>query len=326
MKRLILLISFCLGNLLVFSQSSPKTICTEATTGTTEYDMQTNKSCQNRIYRFADGTIGATWMLSQNSSFTDRGTGYNYYNGTAWGAQPAARIENIKSGWPSYAPYGAGGEIVVSHKGGTAALTMLKRTTKGTGSWTQTDIPSPSGSPGMSWPRMVTSGPSHNNIHVIALTTPVANGGVTYQGLDGALLYNRSLDGGTTWSGWQLLTGMTSALYIGFQADSYAWAEPKVDTLCFVEGDSWNDLFIMKSTNNGATWTKTIAWSCPYNLWPGTTTVPEHFCPDGSNAVALDNFGKAHVAFGRQRANGDNAGVKYWYPFTDGVEIGRAHV
>ncbi|MEI7663195.1 MAG: hypothetical protein WCK34_13390, partial [Bacteroidota bacterium] len=182
MKKLILIISFCTGNLAVFPQSPPKSVCTEAVTGTTEYDMQTNKSCQNRLYRYSDGTIGATWMLSQNSSFADRGTGYNYYNGTTWGPQPTSRIENVKTGWPSYAPYNGGGEVVVSHKGGTAALTILKRSTRGSGAWSQGDIPSPSGSPGMTWPRMVTNGPNHNNIHVIALTTPVANGGVTYLG------------------------------------------------------------------------------------------------------------------------------------------------
>jgi hypothetical protein len=166
---------------------------------------------------------------------------------------------------------------------------------------------------------MITNGPDHTNIHIIALTPPTASGGTVYQGLDGALVYNRSLDGGTTWEGWEILDGMTSADYLGIPADTYAWAEPKGDTLCFVVGDSWNDQFIMKSTDNGANWTKTIIWPCPYNFWAGGDTTGIFYCPDGSNAVTLDNNGKAHVLFGLQRGMGDEAGAKWWYPFTDGL-------
>ncbi|MFH1298056.1 MAG: T9SS type A sorting domain-containing protein, partial [Bacteroidota bacterium] len=51
----------------------------------------------------------------------------------------------------------------------------------------------------------------------------------------------------------------------------------------------------------------------------GGDTTGAFFCPDGTCSVALDNTGKAHVVFGLQRASGDEAGGKYWYPFTDGV-------
>ncbi len=34
---------------------------------------------------------------------------------------------------------------------------------------------------------------------------PVANGGIVYQGLDGALLYSKSVDGGATWNPEHLL-------------------------------------------------------------------------------------------------------------------------
>jgi PKD repeat protein len=258
-------------------------------------------------------------MFSQTTTYDDRGTGYNYFNGSSWGPFPVARIETSKSGWPSYAPYNTNGEVVVSHKAILAPLNIAKRNTKGTGTWILGSIPTTYGVTGFLWARMVTNGPSHTYIHVIANTAPVSNGGTVYQGLDGAILYNRSLDGGTTWLGWQLLTGMTSSLYRGFGADIYAWAEPKGDTLCFVVGDSWNDLFIMKSNNNGTSWSKTMIWHCNYNKWTGGSTVPTFYCPDGANAVALDNSGKAHVVFGRQRASGDATGAKFWFPFTDGL-------
>jgi len=304
-----------------------KSALDDTSTAVTTYDMQTNKTDLNRIYLYPDGTIGAvcTWSATTSgSTFPDRGTGYNYFNGSVWGAKPTARVETaIRTGWPSYAPFGANGEIFIAHNvTAGVALIMATRTTKGTGTWNVTQpagLVPPTGATVMAWPRMVTNGTNRNNIHIIALTEPVANGGTTYQGLDGALLYNRSTDGGTTWIGWQLLPGMTSSQYMSIEADAYAWAEPKGDTLCFVVGGAWEDEFIMKSTNNGTTWTKTKIWTCNYDLWPGTTNTDTFYCSDGSHAVALDNNGKAHVVFGRQRSLGDNTGAKYWFSFTDGL-------
>jgi hypothetical protein len=316
--------SYRIGDIIP-GQSAPnatvntKSVLEDPVLGMSKYDLQTNSSCQNRIYLHPDGTIGATFIMSHLESYTDRGTGYNYFDGTDWDAQPAARIESVRTGWPSYAPFGANGEIVVSHQFALFPMRILTRETKGTGPWTETTLDPPSGAPGIDWPRMITSGPDHTNIHIIALTPPTASGGVVYQGLDGALVYNRSLDGGTTWDGWAILDGMTSSDYPGISADTYAWADPKGDTLCFVVGDCWYDQFIMKSTDNGATWTKTIIWPCPYNFWAGGDTTGIFYCPDGASAVALDKQGKAHVLFGLQRGMGDEAGAKWWYPFTDGL-------
>jgi hypothetical protein len=287
----------------------------------TTYDLMTNSSAQNRIYWYPDGTVGAVSTMAHDntSSFTDRGTGYNYYNGATWGPPPASRIENIRTGWPSYCPLGPAGELTICHQNATSPLVMNTRAVKGTGAWTQTFITAPSGSSGLDWPRAVTNGPDHTYIHLIAVTGPTGNGGTVYQGLDGAIVYNRSLDGGTTWDGWQLLDGMTSTEYLGFNGDAYAFAEPEGETLCFVVSDSWNDGFIMKSTDNGDTWEKTKFWSCQWNLWAGPDTTGTFYCPDGSSTVALDNNGVAHVVFGLQRARGDETGGKFWYPFTDGV-------
>ncbi len=62
--------------------------------GTTTYDLQSNGSPQNRIYQ-DNGTLGATWTYSSDvaGTYPDRGTGYNYYNGTSWGPIPTSRIE-----------------------------------------------------------------------------------------------------------------------------------------------------------------------------------------------------------------------------------------
>ena len=117
---------------------NPATDVIEEDLGTTIYDLQSN-SCSpyGRLYVYPDGTKAGVWTIGKTpTAYPDRGTGYNYYNGTGWGADPATRIESVKTGWPSYAPCGPNGEIVISHQGGTKGLWIAKRTTKGTGTWT----------------------------------------------------------------------------------------------------------------------------------------------------------------------------------------------
>jgi hypothetical protein len=321
-------------NIVVGAQSAnpivtTKSVLSDYSTMETSYDAQSNASVAQRVYRYPDGSIGATCTWSKTAAWADRGTGYNYYtpggNGAGWGPQPSARVETpIRTGWACYAPFGANGEIVISHNvTQNQPLIMSTRTTKGTGSWTVnstiTALGPPPGAFVMAWPRMMTNGTNHNNIHIIALTEPTANGGTVYQGLDGALLYNRSTDGGVTWTGWQILAGMTSSQYLGFGGDEYNWANPKGDTIAFTTGGMWYDQFIMKSNDNGSTWTKTMIWTCPNDLWTGGSVADTFYCSDGNCAAAIDKNGKVHVAFGRQRALGSAAGAKSYFPFTDGL-------
>ncbi|MEZ5147248.1 MAG: hypothetical protein R2759_09240 [Bacteroidales bacterium] len=80
-----------------------------------------------------------------------------------------------------------------------------------------------------------------------------------YQGLDGALLYSYSDDGGDSWIHDNIiLDGMASDEYVGFAGDTYAFAEPKDNIVAFVVGDPWTGLFLMKSTDGGENFTKTV--------------------------------------------------------------------
>jgi hypothetical protein len=282
--------------------------------GTTEYDLQSNGSVDHRIRLYADGTIGATWTIG-TGTFTDRGTAYNYFDGTSWGTPPAIRIETQRTGWPSYAPLNAG-EVIVSHNYPNY-LVLLTRTTKGTGTWTEAQIPSPLGS-APTWPRMVTVG---DTIHVIV------NSYNEYAGMKQALIYMRSVDGGTTWTD-VIPDGITSAEYKSINGDNYAWADPKNGILAFVVGDKWHDLFLMKSTDGGTTWTKTIIYQHPnpHPMWqvPPVYADTVYAC-DGAPVVELDNAGNAHVVFGIQRVLYDpledptNEGAYSYFPFTDGI-------
>ena len=284
------------------------------------YDLQTNNSNgMQRIHQFSDGSIGGVATMSTTATGTawpDRGTGYNYSpdNGATWGTVPTLRVETLRVGWPSYQPWGTGGECVIAHQS-TGPLIFNHRATKGTGAWTQSlSLTPPATVPSMLWPRMVTNGATHMNIHVIALTEPTGNNGVVFNGMNGALMYARSTDGGATWgSGWQQLPGTTSSNYIAFSADEYCWAEPHGDTLAFVVGETYIDEFMMKSTDNGATWTKTIIYQNPYDLigYPGTLGDPGWYNPDASSAICLDNWGNAHVLFGLQWDSTTSTGASY---------------
>ncbi len=299
-------------------------IVDEATMGLTYYDLQTNSSMQNRIHYFDDGTIGGVWTYGMNhtSGFDDRGTGYNYFDGSQWGDYPEQRLEADRTGWPAYAPFGENGELVLSHYSGAAydGLIFSYRTEKGTGDWESFDFFGPEGHEGLLWPRMATGGVDHSVIHALPITRPTGNGGVIYEGINGAIVYSRSTDGGETWDPDNiLLDDINSDYYLSFGADSYE-IQARGDVVAFLFGESFVDLCLMKSTDGGDTWTKTLIYEAPYPLWdPAAMFATDTFyCADGAHSLDIDMNGKVHVAFGINRTYSDGAGT-FWFPFVDGV-------
>ncbi len=288
------------------------------------YDMQSNSSSMERVICWPDGTVSATWMMANvPTSYSDRGTGYNYFDGTAWGPAPATKIESIKTGWPNLCPWNGNGELVVAHNS-TSKLVMSTRPVKGTGAWTQTLAPTgPIGSAGAAlnllWARAITNGDNNQNVHIIVMTMPVANGGIKYMGIDGALIYYRSTDGGTTWDQQAVqLPGLDSLHFNAFGGDDYTWIEPHGDTIAFLHGDTWNGTFLMKSFDNGTTWTKQDVLTAYYAKKLSTDIIPTFYGCDGTVAGAMDKNGIFHVAFGRMYARQD-AGGSWWNAGTDGV-------
>ena len=288
--------------------------------GLTRYDDQSNASIQNRIYLYEDGTIGAAWIFGMyETAFDDRGAGYNYYDGNNWGALPTERVEDERCGWPSYAPLGENGEIIVAHTSGFG-LKISTRTEKGMGDWIYSTFNGPPGHEYMIWNRSITSGIDHNSVHILGLTAPVAYGGTIYEGLDGALVYSLSTDGGVTWEMEnEILDGMTSNEYCAFTSDNYTWAEPKGDIVAFVVGETWYDMFLMKSTDGGETFEKTLIWENPYPFWQSGTATDTFYCADGAHSIIIDDNDIIHVVFGINRAYADDGGSSYWYPYVDGI-------
>lgn len=290
----------------------------ESEIGGTIYDLQSNASSpSNRLQIFSDGTIGATWTRGTGpTAYADRGTGYNYFNGTSWGPSPTNRVETARAGWPAYCACGPNGEAFVSHVSGTAGLNFVKRDTKGSGAWTETVIAPPAGASGLLWPRMVASGPDNMYLHVFALTAPTGNGGTVYNNQDGAVVYARSMDGGATWSTPEVLEGMGADYYVKFGGDSYSLSA-NGDNIAFLLTDNWTDMFAMKSNDNGETWEKIVIWEHPIPMWNNTPSIDTIYCPDGAGHAAFDNSNKLHVVFGINRAFYDTQGS--WFPFVDGL-------
>jgi hypothetical protein len=295
-----------------FPKSAPGV--TETPIGMTLYDLQTNAAIQNRIYAYPDGTVGAVWTtgwVPPATAFADRGTGYNYFDGTSWGEIPTARIasENKKNGWPSYAPLGAG-EMVISHTG-ASGLFFTRRPAKGTGDWTTSLIPTTAN---YTWPRAVTNG---NSIHLLV------NSGALYQGLTNALFYYRSTDAGATFTGPTILPGLDATAlglhtnFAGIDGDNYSWAAPRGDTLAFVVTNSWGRIWIFKSFDDGLNWTKITAFQFPSTV---VADLP-YGTHDEISALAVDKHGKVHLAIGRMVVLDDalaTAGSQY-RPYTDGL-------
>ena len=307
----------------------------EVLIGTTTYDLQSNAAVQNRIVHHDDGTISAGWTTSQqlNASWSDRGTGYNFFDGTNWGANPTTRLESSRGGWPSIIAMGSGKEASVTHNTDNSHINMTYRSTTGTGSWSEQNISSLNDSTGiyryMIWNRSAVGGLNKETIHMVALTAPTGNGGTTYNGLDGALLYYRSLDEGLTWDIQDMqLPGMDTSMLVGMGGDIYAIAA-QGETVVVAYFDDWGDSFIVKSTDNGTTWEKTTFLDFPVDKYAmddgldldGDGIYDQVYSTDNYGAIVLDATGEAHVFYGIMMYLDDDLtdASSSWFPSINGI-------
>jgi hypothetical protein len=299
--------------------SNERTTIDEAQVGYTWYDLQTNSMVANRLRKHDDGTVGVTWTFGGSGgppAFPDRGTGYNYYDGSAWAPQPDERIEDDRTGWPNYDAWGPNGEIVVSHHNNISGLYISTRENKGTGEWVRTDYIHPDPDVDPTWPRMVTSGENKDIIHIFYNTYN------EYEDMVEAVLYSRSDDGGESWDpqGFQF-DDLSSENYSQFWADNWVMAS-RGDVVAFLAAHTWyNDVVMMKSEDNGDSWETTIIREHPYPFFDWDVTLTDTFwhC-DNSAAIAIDPDGKVHVAFGLCRVVHAEAGQQYFlWPYAEGI-------
>lgn len=285
--------------------------------GMTMWDLQTNASMPDRIHAFDDGTIGVTFFFGMNySSFPDRGTAYNYYDGTNWGPFPSVSLEPSKAGNSCYTNWNESGEINVAHLTGSGiGLIFNRREIKGAGEWTEWSFPGPAGFEDVLWPRLATGGSDNTILHLICMTKPVANGGTTYHGQDGALLYSRSADGGETWNPQNIVLPDTDSSFYTYFKPEENLIKARGNYVAVLIGGNWMDLILLKSEDSGESWTKTIIWDHPF---PDSSQVvtDTFYLPDGNYCLELDSEGKAHIAFGLDLLMGQ---MPWWIPVVDGI-------
>ena len=320
-----------------FPVINSKSTVTEEVIGWTTYDLQTNNSVQNRIVMHDDGTISAAWTMSSelNATYSDRGTGYNFFDGNSWTMLvnqqnpefPNPRLEDSRGGWPSVLALGNGGERVITHSTDDNVLNQASRTSIGTGTWTNSMI----GENYLIWNRSASGGLDGNTIHMVALTEPSGGTwtGTLWHGLNGALLYSRSQDGGNYWDiDTMILPGMDSSNFIGFGGDNYAIAA-KGETVALAYFNGWADSFILKSTDNGDNWTKTNFIDFPVEKYAvddgldmdADGITDSLYSTSGSGAILIDNNDMVHVTYGNMLildADLTDAGSSY-FPSTNGL-------
>jgi len=308
---------------------------TEVEIGWTSYDLQTNNSVQNRILVHDDGTMSAVWTMSAelNSVWSDRGTGYNFYDGSSWSVSspnppyPNPRLESSRTGWPSLLALDNGSEIIISHSTQNSNLNMVNRSTIGSGTWSETNI----NEVYLIWNRSAVGGPDGNTIHTVALTEPVGTNwtGQLWQGLNGALLYSRSLDGGNYWDiDTMIIPGIDSSEFIGFGGDNYA-ISAKGETVVIAYFNGWADSFILKSTDNGDNWTKTNFIDFPVDKYAADDGLDMDldgfadtvYSTSGSGAVLIDHNDMVHVTWGNNRLLDADLSDGQWsyFPGTNGL-------
>ncbi len=274
--------------------------------GYTYYDNQTNGAINNRI-QLSGSKLAAVFtgsMDETNTATADRGSFYNHYNGTTWGAPTTSRIESFRTGFPSLAVTKTGKEIVVAHSG-SQKLSLFKRDTVGTGNWTEIiDF-----AKGM-WPRIAAG--NGDTIHVIALDTGIVTGA--------KVVYYRSTNAGNTWDIAINLPGYDIANGFAYTSSETYAIQVKGSTVAIVAGGNNNKLVLWKSVDAGQTWTSKTIKTFPAGF-DGNTITPNTESTDGIMSLVIDNNNFANVFTGRMFLQDDIAGDGLWnyFPNTDGL-------
>ena len=275
----------------------------------TYYDLQSNGYVSNRMYQKANGDVAVVTTMSreQNLTASDRGTGYNFIAGgnmSNLGDIPEVREEanatgaDVRTGWPSIAPYGAEGEILVNHSSG---LNYWIREKAGQGQWDGPySIPNPEGLEypfSLSWPRVATSGANNDVIHVVC----AAQHSISSEEMVNAQFYCRSTDGQNWEVAYSPLAETDEHLNI-YSADDYSIAtNGDVVAICYT-AVFYGHALVMKSTDNGQTWERIVVWENPYiGDWETdeNTITPEETPAQTPvhSTVAVGPDGTVHVAF-----------------------------
>jgi len=296
------------------------TLGTKWIVGHTTYDLQTNGAPQRRVLQSGNTvSCGWTFSLEQNvtstSTFTDRGTGYNYYDGSTWGNEPSLRLENIRTGFGCFAGPGGANEYYIAHDGANNKFIMNKKT--GT-TWAQSTLATSSTQTAL-WPHTAMSG---NWLYIVSSST---DSNIHSNGVRFGIFFSRSNDGGTTWLDDQIpMPLLDSVKHYRGGGNTYSISANGSHVAVLI-GDVGTNMTLISSNDNGANWTKTEIMNWPidnYNFGGTDMTdtngdlVPDTLWTcDGAHSLTLDATGKAHVAFTAVRVYkpGGSTGYNFFF-------------
>ncbi len=290
------------------------------------------------LHNHGDGRFSTIWHTGITPpDFPDRGTGFNHYDGTNWGPVSSARIEGDKrTGFPAFTVLGNGLQVSMAHHlvDDTYEIRVYSKMPADT-DWSESVVPSAVPG-GMVWPMHAAGGTGGNSIHLIAVTLATDFGGQIYEGLNQHLLYYRSQDGGATWDiNDQIIEGCDSTYYDIIEAETYS-IDANGNTIAIAVFQIWGDIILLKSTDNGETWTRTVVNDFPLDkyvinsgyteddipldiLAPGTLAIGT---TDGSGTVVVDHNNMVHLFYGNlyvEDSNLTNTNTEY-YPNTSGLK------
>lgn len=225
--------------------------------GTTTYDNQTTAGAKHRLITTPDSTISAVWTGSTSlaTTFTDRGTFYNHYNGIGWDAIPTSRVEGAKS-ISGELLLVDDHEVLISSDG--VKLKVYKNSSIGATDWSQT-----SGSNDINGTSPMSYCPaSTNDIYVIN----VGPGAIP------ALQFSRSLDGGQNWDVLAYeIPYLTTADGISTILGEYYKIGVYGSDVYIIYGASNTDLKLLYSYGSGeaGTWSEMIINDFPIDNYTG---------------------------------------------------------
>jgi hypothetical protein len=302
--------------------------------GRTFYDLQTNASVGKRIVLHDDGTMSAVWTTSpnDNAGWPDRGTGYNYNDGSSWSPVVNARSETSRTGWPSIGVLGDGSEYTLAHISSDGGFILATNDAKGSTNWTSSNPVLQQFDRVPIWNRSASNG---DTIHLVCNYFANTDQGipvVTLAGVPSPTVYSRSTDGGQTWDiQHQILPGYDSTRWVAGGGDNYA-IDVKGSTVAICIGGIGRDVAIWKSTDGGNSFTHMYADSFEFAPWDGKQLVPfdeqtgegRVETNDGTVEVLIDNDGMVHAWWGltlvadNDTTEGAGDGYSFW-PVTGAI-------